>query len=363
MRIGINGNPLLYSDHCGTKHYAEELLKALFLIDKKNIYIVYTLQPLHLLKNPRVINRIYSTSRSSLFRKKEGDLNYLVKKDRIDVFHNLDPYSSIFLTHKNMITTVHDTYLNNIFSISKNDVLERINCEIRRYFVFNRTKVFISVSRSTYQEVEKFKKQKQSHFVIYEGISKLFTIVPNTKKNRILAFADFSLRKNIFNVIRAWEILPRQLKLDYTLTIILSSDIIKNRIIKILRHKGLLDEVDIFVNISTEELISIYNQSVCLVYPSLYEGFGLPILEAMACGCPVITTNYGSMKEVAGNAALLINPLSHEYIADAIKIIIRDDDTRNNLIKRGKIRSSYFSWNKTAKETLKIYSEVVRKGG
>ena len=95
------------------------------------------------------------------------------------------------------------------------------------------------------------------------------------------------------------------------------------------------------------------------VYPSLYEGFGLPILEAMACGTPVITSDISSMPEVAGGAAILVDPLSTESISNAIMTLARDEGKRSMLREGGLKRAREFSWEDTARRTLEVYSQVL----
>ncbi len=104
-----------------------------------------------------------------------------------------------------------------------------------------------------------------------------------------------------------------------------------------------------------EDLPGLYGGAQVFVYPSLYEGFGLPILEAMASECPVVTSNLSSMPEIAGKAAVLINP---RKVGDITKGIEEALERKEELIKKGKARVKEFSWQKTARETLKVYQEA-----
>lgn len=108
-----------------------------------------------------------------------------------------------------------------------------------------------------------------------------------------------------------------------------------------------------------DEVLKVqYQQAHALIYPSIYEGFGIPILEAMAVGCPVITSNTSSMPEVAGGAALLFDPLDGESLSGAIADIVSSDVLRNSLIHLGHLRAAQFSWARTAKQTLDLYMEA-----
>src|SRR6185312_30132 len=109
--------------------------------------------------------------------------------------------------------------------------------------------------------------------------------------------------------------------------------------------------------VSTEDLVLLYNIATCLLMPSLYEGFGLPVLEAMQSGCPVITSRCGSLPEVVGDAGLFVNPDEEDDIAVAIGNLYENAALQRELSHKGLVQSSTFSWEKTAKETNKIYEK------
>ncbi|WDN90737.1 mannosyl-N-acetyl-alpha-D-glucosaminyl-diphospho-ditrans,octacis-undecaprenol 3-alpha-mannosyltransferase / alpha-1,3-rhamnosyltransferase [Desulfosarcina sp. BuS5] len=128
-----------------------------------------------------------------------------------------------------------------------------------------------------------------------------------------------------------------------------------------IKSAGLKDRIYITGHISDNDLTAIYNGALALVYPSIYEGFGLPIVEAMACGCPVICSNAASMPEAAGDAAILIDPARSDELAAAIETIIHDQEYRNQLVKLGQKQAEKFSWYRTAGETLELFKMVVGK--
>ncbi|MDA8405834.1 MAG: glycosyltransferase family 1 protein [Deltaproteobacteria bacterium] len=112
-------------------------------------------------------------------------------------------------------------------------------------------------------------------------------------------------------------------------------------------------------SVDDEDLVSLFQTARALIFPSLFEGFGLPVIEAMACGCPVITSTRGSLGQVAGNAALIVNPESVDEISDAILILENDEPLRQSLIKKGSERAQQFSWEKAALEMLKVFEQVL----
>jgi glycosyltransferase involved in cell wall biosynthesis len=112
--------------------------------------------------------------------------------------------------------------------------------------------------------------------------------------------------------------------------------------------------------VSTDTLAALYRLARAFVFPSLYEGFGLPPLEAMASGTPVITSNTSSLPEVVGDAALLIDPLNADEIADAMARVLTDETLRAELVTRGFERVKQFSWDRSVRRTHEIYMDVAR---
>lgn len=117
---------------------------------------------------------------------------------------------------------------------------------------------------------------------------------------------------------------------------------------------GLTEQVKFLDYLAYEQLPTIINQAIALVFPTLWEGFGLPVLEAMGCGTPVITSNISSLPEVAGDAALLVNPYHTGEIAEAMQAVVNDADLRSHLSKLGLQQASQFSWAKTGQATVEV---------
>ena len=111
--------------------------------------------------------------------------------------------------------------------------------------------------------------------------------------------------------------------------------------------------------VQTKGLAYIYNLANLFIFPSFYEGFGLPPLEAMASGCPVVVSNVASLPEVCGDAAYYVNPYDVESIADGIYKVVDDKELRENLVQKGLERTKLFSWEKSAREHLKVFEEVL----
>lgn len=126
----------------------------------------------------------------------------------------------------------------------------------------------------------------------------------------------------------------------------------------VLDRSGLRDRVTVRGGISTETLVALYARALGFVFPSLYEGFGLPVLEAMASGCPVIASSLTSVPEVAGDAALLCDPRDETTLGERMRQVANDEELRQELIRKGMTRAAGFSWDTTARETILAYREI-----
>lgn len=125
---------------------------------------------------------------------------------------------------------------------------------------------------------------------------------------------------------------------------------------------GLTDRVEHYGQVSDSHLATLYRHSIALVYPSLYEGFGIPPLEAMACGAPVIASNRSSIPEVVGDAAILFDPEKEDELTDILMTMPGDTGRRDLLIEKGYRRAAKFSWDSTVLQTLKVYNRVTHLG-
>jgi len=124
------------------------------------------------------------------------------------------------------------------------------------------------------------------------------------------------------------------------------------------RNCGLEDITHYLVGVSDDHLAALYNSVDILLFPSLYEGFGWPPLEAMACGTPVVASNAASLPEVIGDAGLMCSPHDHDGLAQAMYALLTNNDLRLAIIERGLIRASLFEWEKVARQTLAVYELV-----
>lgn len=209
--------------------------------------------------------------------------------------------------------------------------------------------------------------------VVYLGKSKEFMPIKdisiiNELKEKYKLYNDFILyvgtiepRKNISGLIRAYRTL-KDLYPDFAYKLVIGGEKgwLYSDIFNLVKKLSLLNDVIFLGFIPNNELPVLYNAAKVFVYPSLYEGFGLPVLEAMACGTPVVTSNTSSLPEIVGDAGILVDPLDDKALAQAINRILIDSEFRNNLISKGKERAKLFSWEKTAERTMEVYKKILK---
>lgn len=162
--------------------------------------------------------------------------------------------------------------------------------------------------------------------------------------------------KNLGTLLEALKLSPKKIKLVYAS----GRNVFVDRLFIMARELGVDDRLVITGFVPNEELAILYKQTECLVFPSLSEGFGLPGIEAMAAGCPVVCSNIPVFKEVYGGAAAYFDPKDPKDIAEKIEFIIKNSEFRNSLIKKGFEQVKRYSWKKLAQETLEVYQKVLK---
>ncbi|MBN2036135.1 MAG: glycosyltransferase family 4 protein [Chitinispirillaceae bacterium] len=176
----------------------------------------------------------------------------------------------------------------------------------------------------------------------------------------LMSVGVFTERKNIPGFLDAFASLPGTIRKD--VVVVLTGNRWKNRpyapILDAIARNRLENNVLVIPNMPQEDLVSLYNLAEALVFPSLCEGFGLPVLEAMQCGCPVITSRISSLPEVGGDAAIYCDPEDRESMASTVRIILEDAGLRETLADKGVVRAAAFSWDKTAVAIHGVYEEA-----
>jgi glycosyltransferase involved in cell wall biosynthesis len=175
----------------------------------------------------------------------------------------------------------------------------------------------------------------------------------------VLSVGDLQPRKNQIGLIHAFERLVKahpQLKHDLVLAG--KATWYAPRVYQAARRSEVANRIRFLGFVSDADLLQLYNACDAFVFPSFYEGFGLPVLEAMACGRAVISSNASALPEVADGAGILVDPASPEAMARAMADLLLDSELRARMERLGLMRAAHFSWRKTAERTLEVYQEV-----
>jgi len=291
-------------------------------------------------------------------------LKFLKENDVPKVLSCLDIISLIFPPE----ITARSTKLLKSANLIKSDT-------VRLMKHFENADRIITISNNTKNDLIQYLKISPEKIqTIYLGVDETFKI-PNQKqkdhvklkyslpKSFILYLGSEQPRKNFPFLLKSFYKLKKAYELPNIKLIKVGRSQIglkqHNEIIKLIRTLNLEKDV-IFINhIPDEELNAIYNAATVFVYPSLYEGFGLPPLEAMASGCPVITSNTSSLPEVVGNAGMMVDPCDINSLTQKIYEIVSDHGLASKLRKNGLNQAKLFNWNKTSSETLKIYNDLI----
>lgn len=175
----------------------------------------------------------------------------------------------------------------------------------------------------------------------------------------VLYVGTFEPRKNVATLIHGYNRFREQSGLAHRLLLVGKPKHRSERVYGAIEASRFRDDIVLAGFVPDEDLPLYYNAADVLVFPSLFEGFGLPVVEAMACGTPVITTNVSCLPEVSGDAALLVDPHEPEAFGDAMVKVLSDQNVVQQMGKRGLARAASFSWERTARETLAVYRKVV----
>ncbi|MDM3862904.1 MAG: glycosyltransferase family 1 protein [Aphanizomenon gracile PMC644.10] len=226
--------------------------------------------------------------------------------------------------------------------------------------VFKQAEHIICISESTANDITQFYQIPSNKItpILLAGDNSHFQYLNIPTRNYFLYIGRQDPYKNLQRLITAFSALPH--KNDYELWLAGPYDQRYSPLLEAQTQELGISHLVKFLNyVSYDELPIIVNQALALVFPTLWEGFGLPVLEAMACGTPVITSNISSLPEVAGDAAILINPYDAREITAAMQAIINDSELRKQLSEKGLKRVNQFSWEKTGVATVEVLKEYL----
>lgn len=235
-------------------------------------------------------------------------------------------------------------YIITISQHSKQDLIERLGIEAGRIVI-----IPLGVHKDFFQRISP------------EGISEVLQRY-GLRKGFFLFVGTLQARKNIERILTAHRQLPASIRRDHPLVVIGKYGWGADSLLNQLKALEATDEGRWLQYVPCQDIFALLQSAQALVYPSLYEGFGLPVLESFASQVPVITSNTTSLPEVAGEAAVLVNPYCTEEITDAMRRLLEDSALREDLIQRGYARAQEFTWEQCAQQTLAVYRQIGNRG-
>jgi glycosyltransferase involved in cell wall biosynthesis len=370
MIIGIDGNEANVQKRVGIGEYAYELLRNFSLSNSttQDLKFIIYLKDKPLVHMPKGSDnwkyRILKPGK--LWTQWRLPIDLYMNNPKPDVFFTPSHYAPRFSPVPTVISVMDLAYIY-FPKLFNNKDLHQLS-KWTSYSVKNAKKI-LTISKSSKNDIIKEYKVPSSKVVVtYPGIKDTDTLEPNiygmnqikAKYNLsdkyVLFVGTLQPRKNITKLIEAFSLISG--KEDLQLVIVGRKGWMFEEILSAPQKYSVENKIKFLENINNEELRILYKHALCLVLPSLYEGFGLPVLEAMQEGCPVIASNVSSLPEAGGDACLYINPNNSSDIAEKIEKLIGNEKLRQDLIKKGKIQVAKFNWEKTARETLKVLEEV-----
>lgn len=377
MNIGIDVRSLLEKERSGVGEYVFQLLDALFGIDKENQYFIFYNSFRKVADSPPKEWRNLSNVHFCGFSWPNKILNFCFKflrwpkidklmRQKIDIFFipNLN-FISLSRGVKKIIT-VHD------LSFLRYPKFFSRKRRLWHWFVNPRKSIrgadkVIAVSENTKRDVMKLCGVAPEKIeVIYSGVGggkDILDIEETNKKyslpeNFILSLGTLEPRKNIEGLIRSFEIFKqsgKQQAANCKLVIVGPKGWLYKKILACAEKSSARDDIKFINYISPEEKLVFYKLAKLFVYPSFYEGFGFPPLEAAAAGTPVIISTASSLSEVMGGAALMVDPYNPAEIAKVMAECLADENLRRDLILKGKAQAAKFSWERCAREVLTTF--------
>ncbi len=371
MKIGIVTGPYFDRMETSMGRYTNNLIKTLLKINRNHdIYLIHS---------QKSDNQLYSNHPQLLIPElplplpygiKTFQIPFMLRKHKFDVVHYPAgmPFFS-WMTNSKNITTLHSV---DSLILPQHFPKMSLLTWLARNFDYKRMDSIITVSEAEKNDIVRVLKIPAEKIrVIYHGLEyERFRILKDAaavknELNRkygvdsfILQVANYFPVKNIPGLVKAFSKIKDQ-GVTHKLIIAGGRRWQHQEILKTIEELDLQKEVVLTGSMAGDDLIKLYNAADLVVFPSFYEAFGMPILEAMACGTPVITSNIYSMPEVAGDAAILVDPHDPDEIANAIYNVLTNDNLRNEMIKKGLERVKGFTWERCAKETLKVYGDVL----
>ncbi len=371
---------------CGNSAYTTGLIKGLAAAFPDNQYHVYS----YLKKKKRTQNAVGNLSAIKIssvllhplilgkfFSPIANAINYKImwfsnnNVNKADVYHCTNPINYTFgmnrtvLTIHDLIALLDEEWVTQGAEAFYNESISRIISDVD---------AIIAVSNHTRSDIIRhFPEAEKKISVVYLGIEERFQYYPQLDRSFLDTFGypqdyppfllyvgETQPRKNVHGLITAFAELPLSIREKYHLVIVGNSrrHDYKEELLSIVQQRSIKDRVHFYTDVSHNDLVKFYNAAHAFVFPSFYEGFGIPVAEAMKCGCPVLTSTASSLPEVGGDAALYAEPNDIDALKEKLRQIIEDEELRKTLREKGFVQASKFDWKKTAELTYDVYLSI-----
>lgn len=366
MKIGID---VRLWDESGVGRYIRNLVKNLELIDKENRYVLFAL--------PKNYNSVKKAVRNRKWRVVNADFRWhtideqikfpkILEKEKLDIVHF--PYFSVPIFYDlPYVLTIHDLIIDH-FPTGKASTLNPFLYKAKligyKYVIAKaaeNAKKIITVSKATKKEIiDHLKIEPKNVTVIYEAVDDKIASknLRGKKKKYFLYVGNAYPHKNLDRLINAFANFNKK---DISLVLVGKEDYFYKGLKEKVKNMEIRNRVLFYENVSDEELSKLYKNAIALIMPSLMEGFGLPILEAMANKCLVLASGIPAFRELCGKNAIFFDPENLDSISQKLKYVSvnRSSSKIKNMTKNGLKHVENFSWQRAAEETLEIYESSV----
>lgn len=370
MRIAVHAQVLTAPKLFGIGYYLYNLLTAIGRMDQCHEFCLFSGHPLNYIPSGNAIapvpkiGRIPNTCFSyfgfpQMARKTKCDLAFLPKE--------VTPFGLSIPS----VITAYDLYSLKMPKEFKRQFprSSRVHYAFAKALHFKRAAKILAISQDTKNDLIDLCNVPEERIVVTPlGADAAFfeRVDPSQTLQKFEITSPFFLntssywwgRKNLVRLIQAFARVKRKLSLPHHLVVTGKPGPSLVDMQETIHKEGLADDVKLLSYVEKEELVALMQSAEALVFPSLHEGFGLPILEAMAAGCPVVTSNGSAMKEVAADGAVLVDPLDVDSIAAGMETVATNASLRAQLVEKGAHRAKMYTWDRTAEITLEAFREL-----
>lgn len=358
----------------GGRSTSLKLIEGILEEDNQNQYLILVTRAepnLYRFTNVKQVV-IHEKNRFGVRVKAQQILPWLLRKERVDIIHFTKNLGAFFVPCRSLVTVYDLAILKYPEFFPFIDV---VYWRTIQAFFLKQVDRIGTLSESTQRDlINYYGVPIEKIDVVYSAYDTRFRPLPKAAVDNmrsryqlpsdfVLAVGNISPRKNYGTLVKALHILKHDYRLSYPLVIAGREYWPGGRrdLQALIKQLGLEDEVMFLGEVVGEDLVALYNAARLFVFPSLDEGFGIVLVEAMAAGVPVISSNTSAIPEVVGQAGVLLeNPLDHKELAAKMALVLTDATLRDSLIERGFLQAKKFSWRKAGREYLKIYDKMIK---